>query len=547
MTEKELFKLANPEMLVELSRNEIIFVTPDEEVVFMNPKALRLRGLPQNFDYKKTSLSRLYSNGTEIELRKVLAQLRTKKTIYTDLCTVNEATNEIVYLDSRVNTISAKDNSLQGFAIISYNISSEVLARKELTKSQNHLLSIIKTASDGIITLDSSGLIQSINRAAATLFGYEPEEMEGANISKLMPISNEENRAAYIKKFLKSKEGRAVGREVEGINKDGTIIPFRLSISKVNVGEEIFFTGIVHDLTEEKQAEKSLKELNRDLEKRVKDRTEELADTVNKLLKEISERKSAQLLLVQNEVEIKNALKKEKELSDLKSRFISTASHEFRTPLAAIGLSASLIGKYNDINDKGAEKREKHINRIQSNVETITDILNDFLSMSRLEEGKLEQNPKSFNLKLLSEGIVNDLTGFKKPNQQIYYTHIGEEIEIYLDPHLLKNVIINLLSNAVKYSKEDGDIYFQTEISTENISISVKDNGIGIPKKEQKFLFDRFFRAHNAANIQGTGIGLNIVKQYVEIMSGNITFESIEGKGAIFLIKIPRQTLQISG
>ena len=541
MTKEELFELINPKKLVEFSRNEIIFISPDEKIVFMNPKALAIRGMKEDANYENLTLEELYLKDRETELRNILAKLSSQEVIYADLCTQNELTKELKYLDSRLTAFRTEDNKLRGFTIVSFDVSSEVYARKELARSQNFLHAIIETASDGIITINSKGAIQSVNKAAARLFGYKREEMTGQNISMLLPPQYEERKASYIEDYYQIDVNKiaGAGRKIEGMKKDGKTFPFRLSISKVTVEGSTFFTGIVHDLTEQKEAEERLKELNKELEKRVDDRTEELADTVNKLLEEVSERKNAQALLVKNEVEIKKSLKKERELSDLKSRFISMASHEFRTPLSAIGLSATLIGKYNEINDSGSEKRLKHVERIQSNVKTVTDILNDFLSLSRLEEGKLESNPVPLNVKDFAEKTINDLTGFKKTEQKIHYTHLGDKREANLDASLLKNVFINLLSNAVKYSKADGDIYFQTEINSTTFQLTIKDKGIGIPKKDQDFLFDRFFRAANAANIQGTGLGLNIVKQYVKIMGGNITFKSKKGKGTSFFVTIP--------
>ncbi len=541
MTKEELFKLINAEILVESSRNEIIFITTDEKIVFMNPKALQLRGMRKTADYNDLTLKDLYSQGTDIELRNILSKLVNRKVIFTDLCTFNNVTNKRIYLDTRVNAFRTEDKKLQGFVIISFDVSNEVAARKELVRSQNYLFSIIETASDGIVTINSEGIIQSVNKAAARLFDYEPEEMTGQHVSMMMPLQYGEKYDAYIHNYYHKETEKTIGiaQEIEGLKKNGETFPFRLNTSRVIVEEGTFFTGIVHDLTEQKKVEKKLKELNKELEQRVHDRTEELADTVNKLLKEVRERKSAQALLVSNEVKIKESLKKEKELSDLKSRFISMASHEFRTPLSAIGLSASLIGKYNDTNDSTSEKRQKHIERIQSNIKTVTDILNDFLSLSRLEEGKLEFNPVPLNVRYFAEKIINDLTGFKKEDQKINYSHIGDKSQANLDSRLLKNIIINLLSNAVKYSTNDGIINFQTEINPTHFLIMVQDNGIGIPKKDQEFLFDRFFRATNVSNIQGTGLGLNIVKQYVKIMGGNITFESEEKKGTTFVVTIP--------
>ncbi len=544
MTKEELFELANSKMLVELSRNEIIFITPDEKVVFMNPKALRIRGMEKRASYEELSLEDLYHQETEIELRNILSKLANQDVIYTDLCTRNKLTNNIIYLDSRVTAFRTEDKKLQGYAIISFDISSELRARKELVKSQNYLHSIIQTASDGIIIINSDGIIQSVNNALTRLFDYEAEEITGQNISMLMPLFQQENhdsnRTVDYQTGIQNLIGR--GEEVEGKKRNGEIFPFRLSISKVILEGATFYTGIVHDLTKQKRTEQNLIELNKELEQRVHDRTEELADTVNKLLKEVGERKNAQALLVENEVKIKKSLKKERELSDLKSRFISMASHEFRTPLAAISLSASLIGKYNDTDDTNSEKRLKHLERIQSNIKTVTEILDDFLSLSRLEEGKLENKPSLIDIEIFTRDIIDDLVGYKKVEQKIHYSHLSDHLRVNLDSKLLKNIIINLLSNAIKYSQDDGGIYILTEISSKNLKITVKDEGIGIPKKDQKFLFDRFFRATNVYNIKGTGLGLNIVKQYVDIMNGNITFESKEGKGTSFFIVIPLKT-----
>jgi signal transduction histidine kinase len=183
------------------------------------------------------------------------------------------------------------------------------------------------------------------------------------------------------------------------------------------------------------------------------------------------------------------------------------------------------------------------LERIQSNIKTVTEILDDFLSLSRLEEGKLENKPSLIDIEIFTRDIIDDLVGYKKVEQKIHYSHLSDHLRVNLDSKLLKNIIINLLSNAIKYSQDDGGIYILTEISSKNLKITVKDEGIGIPKKDQKFLFDRFFRATNVYNIKGTGLGLNIVKQYVDIMNGNITFESKEGKGTSFFIVIPLKTL----
>lgn len=271
-----------------------------------------------------------------------------------------------------------------------------------------------------------------------------------------------------------------------------------------------------------------IRKLNIELEERVQRRTAELFDAIKKLEETNKKQKQA-------EAEVRKALEKERELNELKSRFVTLASHEFRTPLSTILSSVSLISKYGEMGDR--EKQEKHIQRIKSSVTNLTGILNDFLSLSKLEEGVIANHPCDFNIRQLCEEVVEELSPVSKDNQEIVYVHSGEE-EVFLDKQILKNILLNLVSNAIKYS-ERGTIQIKTFFTGKELEVSVQDEGIGIPEKDQPFLFTRFFRAHNSGNIQGTGLGLNIVKRYVELMHGNITFESTLGKGTTFNIYIP--------
>jgi signal transduction histidine kinase len=249
------------------------------------------------------------------------------------------------------------------------------------------------------------------------------------------------------------------------------------------------------------------------------------------------------LVVVQNmtrqkkaEIEIQVALEKEKELNELKSRFVSMASHEFRTPLSAILSSVALISRYNAPDDE--EKRIKHVSRIKSSVSNLTDILNDLLSIGKLEEGAVQAQPAFFDIKNLSAEIVQEIQSVAKPGQKIHYEHSGEST-INSDKNLVRNIIVNLSSNAIKYSSENKPIYISTSVSPSSLSIKIKDEGIGIPEKDQKHLFGRFFRAGNVTNIQGTGLGLNIVKKYLEVLGGRINFTSEMNKGTTFNIEIP--------
>ncbi|MCB9189866.1 MAG: PAS domain-containing sensor histidine kinase [Flavobacteriales bacterium] len=237
------------------------------------------------------------------------------------------------------------------------------------------------------------------------------------------------------------------------------------------------------------------------------------------------------------EIEQAKALQKEKELGEMKSRFVSMASHEFRTPLSAILSSSSLIEKYDKTEQQ--ENRLKHTSRIKSSVGNLTDILNDFLSFEKLNENKVEVSHEKLNMCELVQYAVEELESHRKNNQRIEFIKGEKPCVIYSDAKILKNVLLNLLSNGLKYSGNEGVVNVDFEISNGTLFLSVADNGIGIPDKDQKHLFERFHRAENVSNIQGTGLGLNIVKKYTELLGGKISFESELDKGTTFYIEIP--------
>lgn len=235
--------------------------------------------------------------------------------------------------------------------------------------------------------------------------------------------------------------------------------------------------------------------------------------------------------------QVESALAAERELNELKSRFISMASHEFRTPLSAILSSAILIGKQNEPGMEG--RRLKHVERIRANVRNLVVILNDFLSLDRLDEGYINPVPERFELHHFTELVLEEMDSTRKQGQEIIFKRGDSDIQVMLDPKLLSHVLINLLSNAIRYSGEGQSIRVEITDTDKQAFITVRDEGIGIPVEEQHHLFNRFFRASNAVNIPGTGLGLHIVKKYTELMGGQIRFESAPGKGSSFTLEFP--------
>lgn len=379
------------------------------------------------------------------------------------------------------------------------------------------LYAIINTAIDGIITIDDHGIVESINPAALKLFGYGEQEVIGNNVSMLMPEPDRSAHDGYLRRYQATGEKRiiGIGREVTGLKKDGSTFPFRLAVGEVIYENRKIYTGFIHDLSKEKAAESKLKNYTEELEGRIKERTQVLQQLVNEL--------------ENAKEEVSLSLEKEKELNQLKTRFVSMASHEFRTPLSSVQLSAALIEKYLEKPDR--DNIRKHTSKIKNSVGHLTGILNDFLSLEKLEAGKTEAVFQEFDIVSFSEDIIEEMQLMAKQDQNIVYQHTGISGKVYLDPNLLKNSVINLISNAIKYSGENTFIEFNTDLRDSELHIVVKDNGIGIPEEEQKNLFEPFFRAHNTGNIPGTGLGLNIVKRYVELMGGKVLCKSTQNEG----------------
>ena len=278
-----------------------------------------------------------------------------------------------------------------------------------------------------------------------------------------------------------------------------------------------------------KRSEEQLLLYASELEKKVQSRTEALNQSVISLENEVIERKKA-------EEEVRKLLEKERELNELKSKFVSIASHEFRTPLSTILSSASLVNQYKDRGD--LEKITKHTQRIRSSVNHLTGILNDFLSLSKLEEGKLYVVREPVVMEEFFNEVAEDMIPTLKEGQHIDCTGSCALTTLETDPRILRNILFNLISNASKYS-DSKPIHLSYDCNQEEFTFHVRDEGMGIPDEDKKHIFTRFFRASNAGNVQGTGLGLNIVRRYVELLDGDIRFVSKYGKGSTFSVSLP--------
>lgn len=391
-------------------------------------------------------------------------------------------------------------------------------------ESKEGIDALFMFATEGILVVNDRGEITRINPSAEILFGYEKNELLGKKIEVLIPQRFTSQHASYREKYSQHPHARSMGAGMElyGRRKDGSELPVEISLSPYSSNEGKFVIAFIIDITLRKQAENRLKNYSAELENQVKNRTLILEEAIREL--EITKQ------------ELNQALDKEKELGELKSRFVSMASHEFRTPLATIMTSLSLISKYGGQNDKA--NQNKHITKIKTSVNALTDILNDLLSVSRLEEGKVTAVHEPFNIKDFITEIISELRNITDNRQQVTHIHKGDEQTIG-DKKILKHILLNLITNAIKFSPNEKPVEVESFIKDGQIMINITDHGIGIPEEDQKHLFERFFRAHNATNIQGTGLGLNIVARYLDLLQGTIEFKSKVSEGTAFYIQIP--------
>lgn len=409
----------------------------------------------------------------------------------------------------------------------------------ESNQYQELLGAVFSSAIDGILVINERGIIEMANDAAAKLFDYSREEFLGKNVSFLMGNDHASKHDGYLARYMRTGEARiiGIGREVNGRRKNGELFPFRLSVGELNLPDRTIFTGVVHDMSAERAAQAELAELNSSLEQRVKDRTLELKEALDQLQVEIMERRRAEESAASSREDALRALERERELGELKTRFVSIASHEFRTPLSTILSSAELLSRYTQAEQQ--DRRERHIERIKKSVIHLTDILNDFLSLGRMDEGRLNPSPQPLELATVIQEFVDYVTPTFKPSQRIELSLKLEQPVFVTDERFLRNILNNLASNASKYSDVGATIFIEVKSENGKLSIQVTDTGIGIPKEEQDQLFDRFFRARNADTIQGTGLGLHIVSRYLKLLGGSIDFKSVEREGTSFYVSIP--------
>jgi PAS domain S-box-containing protein len=410
---------------------------------------------------------------------------------------------------------------------------------RSIESDRQQVKALFDHATEGIILTDDKGKIVLSNPAAFRLFNYEADDLPGRSIDVLIPQRFHSTHAHDREGFYHHPSNRTMGRnrDLFARKKDGTEFAVEVSLGYYREQGRLFVIAFIVDITHRKASELELVNRQQQLEKITDDMRRLNAGLEAKVEQRTHILREALQELEKSQEELSAALSKEKELNEIKSRFVSMASHEFRTPLSTILSSANLLSRYTTTEDQ--EKRDKHIKRTRDAVKHLNILLEDFLSVGKLEEGKVIAEPAPFGLRDVLEEVTEEMQALTKKGQLIQCHYPGDEV-IVSDKRLLKNILINLLSNAIKFSDEGGTI--DLEVAPRpggGVIISVRDKGVGISAEDQQHLFSSFFRGANVINIEGTGLGLHIVRRYVDLLHGTISLESALGEGTCVTIGLP--------
>lgn len=394
------------------------------------------------------------------------------------------------------------------------------------------------TLLEGICFTDDKGFILMNNSTFEEIFGYDKGELFKKNIASLIPKeyrkSHLKHLSAYSKNPKKFKKGN--GRDFYGLHKNGNIIHVEIGLNYLIYNSKIYIKVLITDISFRKEEEIKIKKLNLQLEKDVKKQTKELTEAVKELKKSNKKLKKEiqKKIIAENVANV--SYHKEKELNLLQTKFLSLASHEFKTPLSGILTSATLIDKYNSSYKNISINN--HIKIIKKLVYQLNDILDDFLFLEKTETKEIDYHFTNFQFCELFEKIIKNSQSVLKKEQKIKFIPCKSNIIIFQDIKIVEIIFRNILYNAIKYSPIKSTVTINVK-TNKYITVKIEDNGIGIPLDDQELIFNRFFRAKNALHFQGVGIGLNIVKHHIEGLGGSISFKSIENKGTTFTVKLP--------
>ena len=409
------------------------------------------------------------------------------------------------------------------------------------TEEEKIFNTLFEAIPEAVVLIDEFQKIKEINSSTQEMFGYSKEELLHESIEKLILNKYRENAIDHFKFFFEIKEKRKLGRDkyLFAVHKRGSFFPIELGLNPLEIHGKKYIMAMLIDISYRKDQEVEVLALNAELENSVKERTKKLSHTVEKLEKINQQLDEENKKRIEAEERVTNALNDERELNGLKTKLLSMVSHEFKTPLTGISISTMLLAKYKLTDHQ--EKREKHLSIINSKVQYLNNILNNFLSIEKLEKGEVKYNPTTFEIKNIVDEVIDGASLLLKEGQEITCITKIDGISMYQDEKIIELTLSNLLSNAIKYSRENSQIHIDIKQNTEDTIIKVIDKGFGIPQKEQKNIFKRYYRAENVLLIEGTGIGLNIIYSHLNNLGGEIAFESKLNVGTTVTVTLPNK------
>jgi len=400
---------------------------------------------------------------------------------------------------------------------------------------------LFEAISEAVIVVDEFQKIRIVNSSVKKIYGYEKDELLEKPLETLIPGEHKKRYIEFFKIFFSHQKKRQIGEgtDLYALHKNNTIFPIEMGLNPFEMKGELYVMILIVDITVRKQKNLEILTLNTKLENIVKERTHKLSDTVDKLEKINQQLDEENKKRIEAENTAKVTLKKERDLNELQTKFLSMVSHEFKTPLTGISVSTMLLKKYTLT--KQQKKREKYISIINGKVHYLNSILNNFLSIEKLEKKEIRYDITTFSIKDVIDEVINGANLLFKEGQEVICTSDFDGISITQDKKIIELTISNLISNAIKYSLENTTIFIAAAQDKKSTTIRIIDKGFGIPEKDQKNIFKRYFRAENVLLIEGTGIGLNIVKKHLENLGGQLEFKSEYNVGTTFTVTIPNK------
>lgn len=500
---------ANRELAAEIGRRKVLedfsnqlsqiiwetpdvvsIIAPDGRMQFLNKAGRALFGLSEDESVSQLDFFSAFSEDNRKWIRDEIQPLVVRQGIWRGETAFQLGDGRVIPLSQVLLCKKDELGEVQFFASIARDVSDFKHVEQELRQSRERYRTLAEAAHDFIFMVSKDGLVEYANEYACHALGFDPARVEGIPASQFFPKDfaanhlqmfndvHEIDRPIYTEgPFFKEGQQSWLGTWLVPIHNDNG------SLSSI--------LGISRDITEQKKTDEALQ----------------------------------------------RALQNERKLGEMRSNFFSMTSHQFRTPLSTILLSAELLQKYGPRWDD--QKRSEHLGRIQDASKRLNSMLEDILVIGRVESGRFVCTPKEFDLISFCEQSIHEISTNDRNEHELIFQHSLDSIAVYLDPEVMHRVMDNLLSNAIKYSPKGTQICVNIKLEDHHVLLEVSDQGIGIPERDIKYLFQPFQRGSNAGDFPGTGIGLTIIQKSVELMNGSVSLKSKEGQGTTFVVRFP--------